>query len=337
VPSNSFLFEYYSDSFTYQSEYTDITPDYDENSRIDTIKKYVSNKNKIVEFGSNTGKFVQALEQNGFEAEGIDPIDYESEEVTTSFVGENTTWDSTYDALVSYYTLEHVTNTNTWLDEAITALSEEGIIILEVPDFQQHPEQSLINEHFSHFTPAHLQSLLKNHNVVTLDINKQDTSRYFGFEIVGKYVSNLNEKPSFEDHWNTSEAIECYEEGQRKKKEKHHLHQKIARKIKDGINSNSTCVYFWGANDYATGIANNLELENQYIIDNDSSKIGTKHPGFSTPIKPPEFETNTGHHRIFVLCSPAWNSDITNQIDDLGLKDITIIDGTKYQNPNQNI
>lgn len=38
VPSNSFLFEYYSDSFTYQSEYTDITPDYDENSRIDTIK-----------------------------------------------------------------------------------------------------------------------------------------------------------------------------------------------------------------------------------------------------------------------------------------------------------
>lgn len=331
VPSDSFLFEYYSDGFNYQSEHIDINPDYDEEARIDTIKQHISGRSKIAEVGASTGEFCETLRKRGFQAKGIDPIAYDEGDVTTAFVGKDDTLDDTYDAIVSYYVLEHVTDTNKWLTEVTDTLSEGGIIILEVPNFQEYPRESLINEHFSHFTPTHLKSLLKKNGIAPLNINKEDTSRYFGVEIVGKYIGDSGKRFSKESHWDISDAIECYEEGQEEKRKMKHHCKSIAEKIKQSRPSDTTQIYFWAANDYATDIANNLDTNKTYIFDNDSSRIGTKHPGFPHPIRPPEFEKNTDNHRIFVLCSPAWNDDIKKQIKNMELKDITIIDGTELE------
>jgi len=335
VPPNAFLFDYYKDQFMYESEYTTIEPDYSIENRMETIQQYIETTDRIAEVGANTGKFCEHLRADGYRAEGIDPIDTSSENVSNKFVDIENEWINTYDAVMSYYTLEHVTDANSWLTEITMPLAMDGIVILEVPNFEQYPDESLIHEHFLHFTPGHLRALLRQNGIVPLDVVTTNTSREFGVEIVGKYTgeATMPDGPDREtvldaDFWTVSDAIECYERGQQSKQQRAKLYKEVAAEIERARPSEEAMVYFWAANKYATGIVNELETRRVRIIDNDSSKIETPHSGFPSPIEPPEFEQSADHHRIFVLCSPGWNDDIRRQLEGMDLDDITIIEGT---------
>lgn len=330
VPEDSFLEDYYSDAHTLRSDHVDIDESYDRDARLETVLEHVDQGGTVVEIGANTGSFCDDLRGQGFDAVGIDPLDDRSEDVADGFVGsiDSETSLARRDAVVSYYVLEHVTDANAWLAEVTDNLREGGTLIVEVPDFQRCPADSLNHEHLLHFTPAHLRALLESHGFSVVHVDTEHASRYFGMEAVGRLTGTSG--PATEGLVPVDTAVGCYERGRRTLRKRREQRRDVAESIESILEEHDgATVYFWGANEYATGIVTELEGVDSRIVDSATSKIGKIHPGFDEPIESPEFERSADHHRIFVLCSPNWNDQILEQIEAQDLEDVTIVDGTQ--------
>jgi hypothetical protein len=92
-------------------------------------------------------------------------------------------------------------------------------------------------------------------------------------------------------------------------------------------------VYVWGANEYAVLVNKsftNLADTPVALVDSARSKIGSVYESFPEPIQRPDFPQRDDYHRLFVLCSPSWNSQISDQIRAMNLADIEIVDAIAF-------
>jgi len=61
------------------------------------------------------------------------------------------------------------------------------------------------------------------------------------------------------------------------------------------------------------------------VVDKSASKIGTPFPGLSAPIAHPDVAADA-EARIFLLCSPNWNTQIAEEIRASGWNALAVID-----------
>jgi hypothetical protein len=332
VPPQDFLQQYYGDSFSIESTSVNIKPNYNENYRLKVIEEWVKPGGTILEVGANKGEFCQILREHGYVAEGIDPLDRRDEElVQGGFVGGSTNIQQLSDAVVSYYVLEHVIDAREWLSSLSHCLQDNGVLVLEVPNYETHPLAALNHEHLLYFTPYHLHRLLDTCGFSTVMVDPNRASRDFGFTAVA-IKAQRPERPKLP----VPDTAAIYK---RSIEERHQLQARV-NNIVDAIEaslgniSGQAKIFFWAANETSSAIAEALHQRRPDlvpgIIDNSSQKQGHLHEGFVQEVKPADGESYRSHHTLFVLCSPSWNNQIRQQIEEMQLADFSVIDTNEY-------
>jgi SAM-dependent methyltransferase len=160
VPDEEFLSIYYTNAHTQRSDITDIPPIYNTQTRLARLHQHITLGSEILEIGASGGQFLQALNQAGYNAVGLDPLlDSAGKPAAGLFSGKDLNRFAEtrkFDAVLSYYVLEHVSNPRQWLCDLRKFLRPSGHVIIEVPNFEHYPAESLYKEHLQHFTRTHL-------------------------------------------------------------------------------------------------------------------------------------------------------------------------------------
>lgn len=147
---------------------------------LQTMKKYNLSGGRILEIGCSAGHFLKFMQQNGYEAWGVEPgtdsliagkID--GVHVERSFIEEFET-DKKFQGIFLFDVLEHIPNPNIALEIAYKYLDNKGIIYAVVPNFNLQKIRVLFarvglrpfkivlsaGNHINHFSPKNLENFI---------------------------------------------------------------------------------------------------------------------------------------------------------------------------------
>jgi 2-polyprenyl-3-methyl-5-hydroxy-6-metoxy-1,4-benzoquinol methylase len=139
---------------------------------------------KILDIGCGRGYFLLACRKAGYKVEGVDistvaATYVEGELKIPVRIGEfdkiNFGTDS-YDVITMWHSLEHTNDPNNYLIKARRLLKDDGILIVDVPNYEGHDAKMNwqgwphwdLPYHFYHFTKRSLIALLKKHRFIVV-------------------------------------------------------------------------------------------------------------------------------------------------------------------------
>ena len=334
-PDDAFLMDYYRDAHI---GHRGGELHFDADARIATVAARVPEGGRIIEIGANDGAFCAELSRAGYDAFGFDPVEAdEAASVEKGFLeaGVASVAPKSADAVIAYYVLEHVINAGEWLRSALALLKDGGTLILEVPDYTTHPQDSLNVEHLLHFTPETLRELLEQHGLSVETADDIAPTVAYGQAIAARLVDRkLAETPRPASQAflaGGAERLEAaraaYAEAKADRDRRQQAAENAARLAREADPSGKASVVIWGANEYAERAAPLVAqaFANTFVADKSASKIGTPFPGVAAPIVHPD-EAATADTRIFLLCSPNWNKQIAAEIAASGWDALAVID-----------
>jgi len=131
-----------------------------------------SNRGRLLDVGSGGGEFVYCAKKMNYESSGIEPNFGYSEfarlnygvEIQTgmlSGVGNNT-----YDVITLFHVLEHMANPTRVVRKLYDLLSENGYLVIEVPNILQldaSPSNIFFKAHLTYYSSATISSLFSSH------------------------------------------------------------------------------------------------------------------------------------------------------------------------------
>jgi len=172
-------------------------------SSISRIKKY-KKEGRLLDVGCNLGIFVKEAQKAGFDAYGIDPSRYAIKEGEKLFRlsgkllhGSLTTIsfpENYFDIVTLIHSLEHIHNLNFVLKKIYSILKKDGILLIEVPNFNSLWRKLLgerwygfyFQQHVWQFTSKSLQSILKRHKFSILKIDTRHSMYHrLSFNLIG--------------------------------------------------------------------------------------------------------------------------------------------------------
>lgn len=342
APEPDFLNDYYGDAHTTRTSVGDavVTPGFDVSARLSPIRRW-HRGGRILEIGAGDGAFCAALQREGYDAVGVDPLeDAASELVVTGYATTGSLGAGSASTVVAYDVLEHAADPLDWIQSALSLLEPEGLLILEVPDAETWPVEAWHHEHLTQFTKDSLRRLCEQAGVETVSCGVEPPSRPHGITYVGRagagrqIQGNVAERPNAEA---IAHARQLYARAERIRIRQRQAAAQTADAVIAELPADpgQRCeVIVWGANEIASAIGAALVDSGVdvmvRIVDNADSKIGVPHPGFRTPVERPHFEAVEATQFVFVLCSRVWNDHIAAQIRGMGLPSWTIVDGTNW-------
>lgn len=328
VPPEGFLAQYYRNAYTLDSALVTFDPDYDAEARLANVRAHLRPGATVLEIGAGAADFCDRLCAAGFDATGVDPLDRGRPHARVSSADHRGTRGQ-YDAVVSYYVLEHVLDANEWLAAVSERLATNGVAIIEVPDFERHPQESLYWEHLRHLTPFHLCELLRRAGLTPLAIDRDRPSRYFGFTVVAK--AGAAATPPRVTAWPGVDYTRAvYARGREAQAEEERRAADVAREVVALCARHANAaVVVWAVNDIAAAACRALAragISEVRVVDSAAQKINRAHPGVPGMVMAPTPDGLRDRHAVFVLCSPAWNPAIAEQVRAFGLPSVSIID-----------
>ena len=124
-------------------------------SKINLLKK-TSKKKDHLDIGCGTGEFLNACKKSGYNTKGIEPSEIARKQAIKNFnlsVSENTNLNQfqkeQFDSISMWHVLEHVPNLNQTIAEFNRILSENGKVIIAVPN-----HKSWDTKHYKEFWAA---------------------------------------------------------------------------------------------------------------------------------------------------------------------------------------
>jgi SAM-dependent methyltransferase len=332
VPDEQFLSDYYADAFLRVKPDGSVPIGFDAAFRLRVLKAHAPSGAFILEIGAGDGAFVETAGETGFIARGIDPVDggnvgavaHEAFHAAPDGGGS-------VDAVVTYYVLEHIADPRHFLTSCKSWLRTGGVLIIEVPNLETHPDAALQNEHLSYFTPDTLRALVEacGFRVVAQEARG---SRYFGQTLVARLEEPArNVRVPLLPEETAADAVRGARSLIAQAAEKIRAREEAARRLIADILADNQGRAFdliaWGANQIATEIgfaARAAGIEGCFVVDQSSSKLGHFHDGFETAIRAPQFAADQNRHRVFVICSEAWHDDIRHKIESMMLSGISV-------------
>lgn len=326
-----------------------IAPDFDVGNRLKLLKNWLPNGATVYEIGDKMGEFHTALLSAGYRVTGDDVMTEGNERREWldglfrrggQFATPPPSLMDAFDAVLAYFVVEHLANPNEWLRSVRRLLKPEGILVIEVPQFLNHPEEALMHEHFLYLTPESLSALC---GAAGYDVLEQDyfcASRAFGFCVVAQR-SEMQTLPILENLIRlTKIAREAYSRGHQLQASAQENLLQSAHLIAAAIKSEPLAprISFFGANQTAAEIQAHLSkclilpgIEPK-VYDNSDAKVGVFVEGFSHPVEKPVAEAfDPMHFHIAIICSRGWTSSIAQQIRDFNLPRLVLIDGGAAQ------
>lgn len=220
LPSLEHLQEYYDQDRQAKSVYTNIDIEvskskshFDITRRINLVQKYIENKEKakVLEIGTGYGFFIKEMEMEGYQIEGIEISQSRRDiardicnssiyhynllkEVPQEMVGK-------YDIIVMFQVLEHIPDPNLFLKNVRNLLKNEGKVIIEVPNLNDHLlgiskeyfDFFYQEAHISYFAPKSLEVLLNQCGYKNTEVNG---SQRYSLENMMNWL--LNKKPQID-------------------------------------------------------------------------------------------------------------------------------------------
>lgn len=154
-------------------------------------------KGKLLEIGPGTGEFLYLAREAGWQVTGVEPsvqsCAYAKERYGLDLI--HSLWDGSvldeehkqsYDAIVFWHVLEHISHPKKYLEELKGFLKPTGAIIFSVPNkdsftnklFGVHSPLYTENDHLFHYSRNNLLSLLQQEGWRTLTIfSREETNR----------------------------------------------------------------------------------------------------------------------------------------------------------------
>lgn len=172
VPTDEFLIDFQNRT-TLRFEKT-----YDPEARLSLIRELVPKGGKALEVGGARHEFSELLRAEDYEVDVKEIAD---------------PWpDAEYDAIVSYFVLEHVPDPRGFMRECYKRLREDGEVIIEVPNYSTHTLYSMFREHLNHFTGKSLMALMRIMGFYVPYIHCDKPSRDYGLVVVGNKDSSFS-------------------------------------------------------------------------------------------------------------------------------------------------
>ncbi|RZK67049.1 MAG: class I SAM-dependent methyltransferase [Pedobacter sp.] len=146
------------------------------------IKQHVhSHPASLLDFGSGKGLFLHFAKQKGFNVKGIESsmprATYAKTnfdlDINTEYYTVGSVFGKQFDVLTMFHVLEHIHLSNNFLSNLINEnLKDEGLLVIEVPNFDSWQSKWAGNRwmhldvprHLSHFKPKRIQELVEENN-----------------------------------------------------------------------------------------------------------------------------------------------------------------------------
>ena len=181
--------------------------------RLPLLESCIGQGNKVLDIGAGGGEFVTVLMRRGYQSEGVEPnIGYgnfakdnygasiHQGMLKNVFPGLSKNY---YDVVTAFHVFEHVNTPQTWLKLIHELLSEQGKLILEVPNILSAsgaPTNVFFRAHLFHYTPATLQATLAQAGFIlqASDTNESDGIIRMCFQKMPAALFEYNKKQEVE-------------------------------------------------------------------------------------------------------------------------------------------
>ncbi|MBB6609578.1 class I SAM-dependent methyltransferase [Pontibacter sp. Tf4] len=167
--------------------------------KVELINRHAPGKGTILDYGCGTGVFLTACKKDGWQVRGVEPSDRARElaaETTGTTIATTIAElpDEKYKVITLWHVLEHIHTLNETIKELISHLTEDGTLIIAVPNADSHDAQQYkenwaaydVPRHLYHFTQATMKRFLKKHKMQLKEVLPMKFDAY--------YVSMLSEK-----------------------------------------------------------------------------------------------------------------------------------------------
>jgi SAM-dependent methyltransferase len=280
---------------------------------MDFINKYSLKDKKIIEIGCGRGEFLSLLKPLDVMAYGLEFSDNSvgyckknGLNVQKGYLDDSNIKlkNSPFDAFLLLMFLEHMPDPNTALRAVYNNLSEGGVGIVEVPNF----DMFLRNKLFSEFVIDHLLYFVKDTLRVTLFLN--------GFEVL--------ESNELRDDYVISFVV--------KKRAKTDIKQfydyqlKITSEINEYINRfGKKRIAIWGASHQALFIISLTKISDKikYVIDSALFKQGKYTPATHVPVVSPDLLDSDPVDAVIIMAA-SYSDEVLGIIRQRFSKDISI-------------
>lgn len=276
------------------------------------IEKYNLSGKKIIEIGAGQGEFLSILKDFNVQSFGIEHNKKliqlaKNRGVNIEFgfaENDNTIFkDSPYDAFLSFNYLEHQPKPNNMIRCIYNNLTDDGIGLITVPDFNYFKNSKVyyefIRDHIAYYTSDTLKFLFEKNGFIVLEeeiINKDTLSiivKKKRKEKLDMIVENYNSLP-----------IEI-------------------NTLIDRFNNDNKKIAIWGASHQCFTVAATAKLHNKikYIIDSAPFKQGKYAPVSHIPIVSPDYYF-INPVDIIIIIAPGFSDEIAKNIKSINDKTI---------------
>lgn len=306
------MFEHYlyiSDTSKTLTDYFEWTTDY--------ILSKVQPKN-VLEIACNSGLLLEMFKDRGIESVGVDPaknirelseqrgldvyVDYWDRPFSDKLLAER----GKFDLVMAFHVLPHVQDPNDFIASCVNVLSDTGSIFIQTSQcdmFLNNEFDVIYHEHSSYFTGRSIRKLARNHGLYVSSIIKTDIhSKSFLFSL----TRTLCDEIDLNNLIVAETAAGIYTE------EKYHAFAAKAEETKRKLLDNLTrfrnegyALIGYGAAAKGNTLLNYIQLELDYIIDDNYMKWDYLTPGMNIPIKSIDLLNQQIDRICFVPL--AWN------------------------------
>ncbi|MBJ6117627.1 class I SAM-dependent methyltransferase [Pontibacter sp. BT310] len=167
--------------------------------KVELINRYAPAKGSILDYGCGTGVFLTACKKDGWKVQGVEPND-KARELAAESAGTTIATDlgevanEKFNVITLWHVLEHIHTLNETISQLISHLTEDGVLIVAVPNADSHDAKQYkenwaaydVPRHLYHFTQPTMKRFLKRHKMQLEEVLPMKFDAY--------YVSMLSEK-----------------------------------------------------------------------------------------------------------------------------------------------
>jgi len=309
APNKELLKKYYADGLV---GYKDISLPYSIDIRINTIKKYKSNKGIFVEIGGdNPDEFHSKCSKLFSKCIVVDISDDANAEIKSI----KSLPSNFADVIAHYDVLEHVLEVKNFLLDCHRALKDRGFMICEVPDLKKYPRNLLLQEfeHVNHFSAHSLASIAEQVGFSLVDI-EHNCSRPFGITAIFKKIKNSS-KGYQNGKYEYVDALACIKGGINQIENNKKLINKVRKNITTLASKNKKII-LWGVTDLLRSLIDEFKLsENIIVVDSDPRRRNhLKLEGILVK-EPKNCISEISELSLLVICAPRYSREIISWIE----------------------
>ena len=155
--------------------------------------KHLLHQGSLLDFGCGEGYFLKQMSDKGYSSYGVDPFGNKSKKISQSIFDEELS-DVGFKTITAWHSIEHVYDLEKTIIRFYDVLSENGLVVVAVPNHNSYDAKYYKNLWAGYDTPRHLWHFNKRGLRKVFERNKFIFHTEYPLFIDAYYVSFLSEK-----------------------------------------------------------------------------------------------------------------------------------------------